>query len=281
MRDPPLSLGSTTFVVVRHYKQLAGKNNPDARALASIDIVDVRGMVQYHETFPYRIEGDAFSESCSADVQRLEGSNGNGLLLDTGCEPSAPLAGGPWEILGLVEDRLVRIGKPLVAEGQLGAFTPGQITKVGQATQILPDVLTIRVWTGYFFAAVPVRIDWHGRMLSRGQRCYYQTGHGFEEEGCEVPADGFERHDRGSDLTFVRLFPESRDRGVAPAHVVVKPDSSVDILAAKAFISWSDQQDTIALDTGDDVWVKVRIDGKEGWIHTTEDLSALGLEMSG
>ena len=31
------------------------------------------------------------------------------------------------------------------------------------------------------------------------------------------------------------------------------------------------------LGTGDEMWVKVRIDGKEGWIHTDEDLQAIGL----
>jgi hypothetical protein len=42
-----------------------------------------------------------------------------------------------------------------------------------------------------------------------------------------------------------------------------------------------EQEDSVSLGVGDDVWVKVRIDGKVGWIHTTEDLNALGLYQSG
>jgi len=30
-----------------------------------------------------------------------------------------------------------------------------------------------------------------------------------------------------------------------------------------------------------DVWIKVRIDGQEGWIHSQEDFDAVGLPEAG
>ncbi len=280
-RDGPFVVGGKSFTIVHHYKRLPGKNGPDAQALASLEVVGAGGTVEHHESFPYSIERGEFSESCSADVERLDGSNGKGFLIDSQCLPSAPLSGGPWKILGLVNGRLVPFAKPLTTEGEMGGFVPGAIRRIGTATQILPDTLNVRVWTGYFFATIPVRIDWSQGSLTMAQHCFYQTGHGFAEDGCEVPVQHVERLPADEDLTFVRLFAEPHEPGGIPAHVVVKRDASVDILAGKVFTTWDQGPDSVNLGVTDDLWLKVRIDGKEGWIHTVEDFSAIGLHPSG
>lgn len=65
------------------------------------------------------------------------------------------------------------------------------------------------------------------------------------------------------------------------AHVVIQKNSRVEILGAKVFVKWDEGKDTIGLGVGDDIWVKIRVDGKEGWIHTDEDLQAIGLYQAG
>jgi hypothetical protein len=181
----------------------------------------------------------------------------------------------------VVNGKLVPIGKPLVTEGQLGDFVPGAITRIGTVTQILPDTLQIRVWTGFFFATARVRVEWFRGTLALAQHCFYQTGHGFAEDGCEMPVEDVERMPSDQDMTFVRLFTESNDHTNPPAHVVVKKTSQVEVLAAKVLITWDEGQDAISLGVGEDIWVKVRVDGKDGWIHTTEDLNAIGVYQSG
>ncbi len=279
-RRGPFSLGGQVFTAVLHYKHLPGKTGQGSQALASLDVLDAAGTVQYREAFSFATEDAAFVEDCSIDIQLLSGTNGKGLLLDTGCEPSAPMSGGPWRVLGLINGKLVAFGKPIVTEGQRGDFKPGAANRIGQVTQILPDVLNIRVWTGYFFASVPLRVDWLHGELALAQHCFYQTGRGMAEGGCEMPAEDAELRPRAQDMTFVRLFPESNDAGL-PAHVVVQKSSKLELLAGKALIRWEEQKEFIHLGVGDDVWIKVRIDGKEGWIHTVEDLAAIGLYQSG
>jgi hypothetical protein len=275
-------IAATHLTVVRHYKQLRGRTGPDAEALAALDIVSDDQTIQYHEDVPYAVEDGSFSESCEIGVQPIVGSMGRGVLLDTSCLPSAPLSGGPWQILGLTGGQLVPVGKPLMTEGEFGAFVPGAVTRIGTITRILADTLTVRVWTGYFFATVPIRIDWLHGTLTLAQHCFYQTGHGPAEEGCEGPVQSVERHPVSADLTFVRLFVESRESGGTPAHVVVKPDSRVEFLASKVRVRWEDARDAVHLGVDDgDLWLKVRVDGHEGWIHTDEDFSALGLQVSG
>lgn len=281
VRKGPFSIAGQTFFVLLHYKELADAANGESQTLASIEIANAAGEVQHREPFQYSVEGKDFSETCTADAQFLAGNSGQGLLLDVGCLPSAPLSGGPWEIFGVVNGKLTPIGKPLVTEGELGNFVPGAINRIGTASQILPDTLQVRVWTGYFFVSIPVRVNWLQGKLELAQHCFYQTGHGFAEGGCEMPVEEVQRSASDQDLTFVRLFPESSEDIGPPAHIVVKKESQVEILAAKVMATWDEGTDNIGLGVGDDIWIKVRIDGKEGWIHTVEDLNAIGLYQSG
>jgi hypothetical protein len=281
VREGPFSIAGQTFVVLLHYKQLADTASEESQTLASMEIANAAGEVQYREPFRYSVEGKEFSETCTADVEFLAGNSGQGLLLDVGCLPSAPLSGGPWEIFGVVNGKFMPIGKPLVTEGEFGKFVPGAINRIGTATQILPDILQVRVWTGYFFVSIPVRVNWFQGKLELAQHCFYQTGHGFAEGGCEMPVEEVQRSASDQDLTFVRLFPESNEDIGPPAHVVVKKESQVEILATKVMTTWDEGTDSIELGVGDDIWVKVRIDGKEGWLHTVEDLNAIGLYQSG
>jgi hypothetical protein len=280
-RKVPFTFGGQTFTVVMHSTRVAGKKGEFARALASLDIVDAFGTVAHHEEFPHPVENGEFSETCSATVNSISGSNGSGLLLDTGCLPSAPLSGGPWEIFGIVNGKLTRIGKPIYAEGEMGDFVPGKINHIGNLTEILADELRIRLYTGFFFISVPIRVNWMQARLELAQHCFYQTGHGAAEGGCEMPVEGIEQHGGGEELTFVRMFSESNEQIGTPAHVVIQKNSRLEILGAKVLVKWEEGKDNVGLGIGDDIWVKIRIDGKEGWIHTDEDLQAVGLFRAG
>ena len=163
----------------------------------------------------------------------------------------------------------------------MGDFIPGKITHIGNLTQILPDELRIRLYTGFFFVSVPVRVNWMQGKLELAQHCFYQTGHGVAEGGCEMPVEDIEQHRGDQELTFVRMFTESNDQIGTPAHVVIQKNSRVEILAAKLLVKWEEEKDSVGLGVGGDIWVKVRIDGKEGWIHTDEDLQAVGLFRAG
>ena len=280
-RKGPFTFGGQTFTVVVHNKRVPGKRGEFAQALASLDIADTAGAVLHHEEFPHAVENGEFTETCSVSVHPITGSNGAGLLLDTGCLPSAPMSGGPWQIFGIVNGKLAPIGKPLYAEGEMGDFVPGKVNHVGNFTQILADELRVRLFTGYFFVSVPVRVNWMEGKLALAHHCFYQTGHGMAEGGCEMPIEGVERHPGEQELTFVRMFSESNEQIGTPAHVVVKKDSRVEILAGKVRVTWEEGKDGIGLGVADDIWIKVRIDGKEGWIQSDEDLQAIGLYRAG
>ena len=280
-RKGPFTFGGRTFTVLTHSKRMRGKHGDFAQALASLDIADDSGAVVHHEEFPNAVENGDFTESCSVSVNPITGSNGAGLLVETGCLPSAPMSGGPWQVFGIVNGKFAAIGRRLYAEGEMGDFVAGKVSHSGSAIQILPDELHIRLFTGYFFVSVPVRVNWMEGNLALAQHCFYQTGHGMAEGGCEMPVEGVERHPGEQEMSFVRMFGESNEQIGPPAHVVVKKESRVEILAGKVLVTWEEGKDGIGLGVSGDIWVKVRIDGKEGWIHSDEDLQAIGLYSAG
>jgi hypothetical protein len=256
------------------------KGDLDDATLALLEIVDSGGVVRYRDDFPYAVESGGF---CPASVKVISGSNGAGFLLEMACATSAPEGGGPWQILSVADGKIFPLGKPFSAEGRMGDFAPGKINKIGNLTQILPDELRIHLFTGYFHVSVALRVGWREGGLALAEHCFYQTGHGFAPGGCEMSVEGAERAPSEQELTFVRMFSESNDQVGLPEHAVVKKDSRVEILAAKVFVTLEeeDSKSGIHLGVGPDIWVKVRIDGKEGWIHTEEDLQAIGLNRAG
>jgi hypothetical protein len=103
----------------------------------------------------------------------------------------------------------------------------------------------------------------------------------LRESGGEASAEA-ERVPSDQELTFGRLFPEANEGTGVPRHVVLKKDSTVEVLAAKIKLSWDDSRDVIFFGVDDqDPWLKVRIDGPEGWIHTQRDFSAVGVPQAG
>jgi hypothetical protein len=282
-RQGPFRIGGRDFVVVLRLKRLvpAGTVPPSEDALSTLEIRDAAGATVHRETFAYTVERGAFSDSCAASVRALNGGFATGLLIGVGCSPSAPDGGEVWELFGLIDGRLVRFGKPFTTNGEFVGIVPHPPQQVGAATLFRPDVLQFRVWTGNFRVTVPVRVDWMQGRLAPGLRCFEQTGRGLRESGCEVPVEA-ERVPGEEALTFVRLFAEATEGMGVPRHVVIRKDSRVEILAARIKLAWDESRAVTVFGADDqDPWLKVRIDGREGWIHTQEDFTAVGLPQAG
>jgi len=177
------------------------------------------------------------------------------------------------------------------------------------------DEIQFPVWTGHFRLIYPVRVDWTDGTLSPVQPCPAstptrdpapstgQSGTGnqslsvaavaTQSSPCEykVLADN---NRRVSDTTFVTLCSAPSSNCFNAAKVVVKPNSEVLLLLARVNAKWNpgvasgpsgpikspgdamNDSGGVGLDPGSDIWLKVRIDGKEGWMHGEEDFAAFG-----
>ncbi len=272
----PLEVKGQRFTVMLHKKRIPGGADPDTQeTVARMEIRDASGRVQYEKSFPYEVAGTAFDFTTDAAAQVLQGTQGAGLLLTYGVLPSPPLGGRSWQVFGLFSGKLVPFSKPISAHGQLVFEKPDEnIVDTSREPNFQPDVLEVNVWSGNFFVVVPLRIDWMMAKMSPAWRCSKMTPKG-PRAICEYRVEA-ERIPAQDDSTFVRLFPEAEE-GFTPAHVVVKKASKVEFLASAAEVVWNENADSVDLSIADDPWLKTRIDGKEGWIHTQEDFQAIGV----
>jgi hypothetical protein len=282
-RIGPLVLKGQSFTVILHGKRVRATRpiDPDSQqTVVGLEIRDAGGNVHYQRSFAYEVAGGAFAETLDVTAQVLEGSQGAGLLLTYGELPSAPLGGQSWQVFGLFDRKLVPFSKRIFADGNLVNSGPdARVVRASREPNFQPDVVHVRVWVGNFFVIVPLRVDWLLAKMRPAWICSKLTRNG-PKPLCEYQVES-DRHPSEEDLTFVRLFAEADEGFGTPAHVVVKKDSRVEILATEAQVDWEEDTDAVKINIAGDPWLKVRIDGKEGWIHTQEDFEAIGLPQTG
>lgn len=282
-RIGPLRIKERVFTVVLHLKHLgAGASDVGSEeTVTRMEIRDEAGKVHYEATFPYDVEVDHFAETIGISAQPLEGKQGSGLLVTIGTEPSTPLGGESYQVFGLFNNQLVPFSKPILMEGNMVNEKPGEaVVKTSVEPGLRADVLHFRVWTGNFFVVIPVRLDWLQARASLAWRCTKRTSRG-DEPVCRFNPE-VKRIPTQDELTFVRLLPDYFEPDATAQHVVVKKNSTVEFLDAAGIVLWNEEAEAVVqLDVGDDPWLKVRIDGKEGWIHTQEDFAAIGVPQSG
>jgi hypothetical protein len=283
-RFGPFDVSGQQFrVILRMKRVVTGQAvvDPDfGETLTGIEIQDAQGVIHYQNSFAAaEVSEGRFVETTVASVMPARGRLGNGLLITFGSLPSTPLGGSSWQVFGLLEGRLTQFNKPLYLEGDLvNAGGEEQVVQASQEPNLQGDVLHFRVWTGNFFAIIPLKIDWLLGTFARAWQCRKMTPQGLRPL-CQVRVET-DRVPQEEDMTFVRLYsdPESLS---SPAHVVVRKDSEVEFLGAETEVIWDEDANGVGLSVSGDVWLKLRIDGKEGWIHTQEDFTAIGLPQAG
>ena len=281
----PFELKGQRFTVVLHMKRVQGQGavvDPVFQeTLTRVEIKDAAGTVHYERTFPLsEVSGDSFTDTTAATVKLLQGKQGSGLLVTYGVSPSTPRGGQSWQVFGLFDQKLVPFSKPVYLEGDLLNDKDGApVVQTSLEPKLRGDVLHFRVWTGNFDAIIPLKVDWLLGKFALAWQCQKMTSRGWRPL-CQVRVEA-ERVPQEEDLTFVRLHQEPEEGFGTPAHVVVKKDSKIEFLAAETEVVWKEDAEGVGLSVSDDVWIKVRIDGKEGWIHTQEDFSAIGLPQAG
>jgi len=281
----PFEISGQQFTVLLRRKRLSGPGSvvdPDFQeTLDSLEILGPDGAIHHEQAFPLpEVSGGSFVETTHASAQLLQGSQGSGLLLTYGMVPSTPLGGLSWQVFGVRGRRLLPLSKPLFLEGDLVNTGDGaQVPRTSEEPNLQGDMLHFRVWTGNFFVVVPLKLDWLQGKLAPAWQCRKMTARG-PRPICQVRVQA-QRTPAEEDMTFVRLHQEAEEGFGTPAHVVVRKDSEIEFLAAETEVIWAEDENGVALTVSDDVWLKVRIDGKEGWIHSQDDFQAIGLPQAG
>jgi hypothetical protein len=287
-RSQTLIVAQQTFRLLTHVQSMAGAGE---ETVEWWELRNANDHVVYRQSYPVTFTNGSFDWMVSVSAKSFTTAQGGGILIEGGEEPSAPDGGGWVQVFGFkygrdkygAEESLFGpFGPPIFIEGEfLGvdtdSFRPTATSIGGVTTTVMNDILKFRVWTGNFNIVYPVLINWITGRLQPAWRCLESTSKG-QVERCSYPIT-IEAH-RDSQPTFVRLFPEADD-SFTPKHVIVQPQSKVEYLEARTPVTWNEDAKAISFSVNGDVWIKVRIDGVEGWIHSQEDFDAVGLPQAG
>jgi len=275
-RIGPLEIQGQSFKVVLHLKHLRSSRE---ETVAIMEISDGRGNAVYEETFPFAIEDDHFIETVGISARVLEGVQSSGILITYAREPSTPLGGTSYQVFGLSKGALVAFSKPISFEGTLDEpEPPPEIVTTSSDPELGAEVIRFRVWTGYFFVTVPIRVDWQQAKVTPAWLCMaIPSG---VQSACRFHPE-VQRLQSAEASTLVHLLPEAFKPDAQAQPVTVQKTAKIEFLEAAGVMQWNERADTISLDLSEDLWLKVRIDGQEGWIHTPEDFNAIGLPRAG
>lgn len=238
------------------------------------------------------IRDRSFEETESVAAHVLKTKFGHALIVEGDSEPSAPDSGGWVQVFGIVDGKLAPFGPPVTSGDFIGeavdSYTVSPMFR-GQAPRTVErDVLNFRLWTGNFNIIYPVQINWMTGSIRPAWRCLSggANGPGLVDVGCRYKLYQTEAVRNTTDLTFVRLFSEPDEHMGVPAHVVVRPNSRIEFLEASVLVDWVQDANSINFEIGGGsdaagVWLHLKIDGHEGWIHSEEDFEAVGLPQAG
>ena len=132
------------------------------------------------------------------------------------------------------------------------------------------NTIKFGVWTGWFEVIVPIKVLDGLRAVPLH---YHST---FDYNAFDVLVE----RRPSEEETFVRFFSHPEVSSI-PRHVIIKEDTKLEFLWAytKVSIGSGDAECVISID--EMPWLKVRIDGKEGFVRDAEDLLALGIYPAG
>jgi hypothetical protein len=287
-RSQSLVVGPHTFRFVTHLERVEGT---DEDTVVKWELRGANDRVVYQQSYPVTFQDGRFDSTVSVGADAFHTQQGGGILIHGMDLPSAPDSGGWLQVFGYkygrdkygVDESLFGpFGPPIFINGEfLGVETdgssPGPVMSGGATLTVMHDVAKFKLKTGNVDIVYPVLINWITGQLQPGMTCTEMTSKGRVQRCTYAVMVEALREDQ---QTFVRLFPEPDD-GFTAQHVVVQAASKIEYLEARASVSWNQDGNGISFGVDGDLWLKVRIDGKEGWIHTQEDFSAVGLPLVG
>ena len=284
----PFKINKREFTVILKLLKYQGAPKCFDETVESFSIVDKKGEVHYQKSFNVEYGNGSFAESIGIWAYALDsvgrkvflyesgrlkeviskGHAGVGLILYYGIDPSAPSSGVSCQVFALKGDHLVSLFSPLTAYGQIYELPHGSNPNARR----LFDGNTMRfgVWTGWFEVIVPVKVLDRLRIVP----LHHYLTYGYDAFDVRVER----RH--SEEETFVRFF-KSPEISSIPRHVIIKKDTKIEFLLAYARISIGSGSAQSVISTDRMPWLKVRIDGKEGYVRDAEDLLALGIQPAG
>jgi hypothetical protein len=284
----PFKVNEKEFTIILKLMKYQGASKDFDETVESFSIVDKEGEVHYQKSFDVVYGNGRFAESVGISAYGLDSKDrkgflhesgrvkeiiskeheGVGLILYYGVTPSAPSSGVSCQVFTLKGEHLIPLFSPLTVYGRIYELPHGSTPK---ALRLFDDnTMKFGVWTGWFEVIVPVKVLDSLKVVP----LHYSSTFGYNAFDVAVERRPSEEE------TFVRFFNHPEVSSI-PRHVIIKKDTKVEFLWAYARVSIGSGGAESVISIDETPWLKVRIDGKEGFVRDAEDLLALGIHPAG
>lgn len=234
----------------------------DEETVSSVRIVDENGKSRFRKSFPVSLVHGLGRHLVDATL--LEGREHQALELAYEELPSPHGTGESIQLFGLLNGDLKPLDlEPLEFHGGLADLPAGQLKNSKRLLE--NDTLRIDALTTYFYIVTPVRVNWKDFRLEQQDSGEFDVA---DQPPYQI------RPDIESER-LVHVYP-SPDKNTTPVGVNLTPQSRVELLKARFTAAPPDEHDS-----ANDTWLKIRIDGQEGWILGVDDYLDLGLIFIG
>lgn len=264
----PFSIDGHEFTVKLHVvcfkqsKHIGMCDEDDEETVSSATIVDEKGKTCFKKSFPVGLVRQ--TESHLVKVTLLEGREHQALELAYQDSSAPSTTRKSLQLFGLQDGLLKSFDpEPLAFQGGLADLPAGRLKDSRHLLE--NDMLEIYALTTYFYIVTPVRVNWKNFRL--------EPQNSGEFDVAEQPP--YDIHPDIASERSIHMYP-SPDKEMTPAGVKLTPESHVQLLKARFSAGPPDEHDS-----ANDTWLKVRIDGREGWILGVDDYTALGLRFLG
>ncbi len=265
----PLQVNGQIFTIELKKRKILGMAEQIhfTETIESFEIKDGKGKTHYKKYLGAVLDTYGFTEELSMRGFVLEGEKGKGLIIYYEAIPSAPGSGISLQLFSVKRGRLAPISLPITAYGEVSLLPKGSTKNSLRLSK--GDIMKFKVWTGNFLIAVPLLVDWEEKdikpLKKEGEFDIEVKGYPIEEEG------------------IVHLFAEPNPSAL-PKEMSVKKDSRIRFLKAYGTVHiqrfGAPEKEFLYVDINEP-WLKVVVDGIEGWVKDWEDLNALGLPSAG
>ncbi len=232
----------------------------DAITGDSLEIKDATGVSYLKETY----HNDGESSYTVENAFKVEGKSGEGIIIFYDLEPNAPPCGPEFQIFGMEGGSLKSLSSSIIVCGQFEKLPEG--TPSGVLKLLDGDLIKVEVWKGFFGIRIPFKVDFQKMTIAP------LMARGVFDINIPHSIDSIDTSE-GNEISF---YPDHTGNSI-PEVISASEIKKVEFIGSYADVHL-EQVSKSQLDIKiTNIWLKVKVNGREGWVNDTNDFYILGL----
>jgi len=255
-KNGPFVVKNKIFTIVMTHKKIFGDDTVE-----SFEIIDENNLTHYKKYFGATIaEGHPdFESTIQMGAYKVEGLRGEGLIIFYTLMSNAPPSGTSCQFFGLDKQMLKSLTSELGIAGGIHKLPKGDSERTLRLLE--GDVINVQIWTNYFAVTIPISVDFDRLMIkpakASGNFDVYYPRSSLRPVGSAI------------------IIYADHDANLKAESITLTAATTIDYLYAYAEIQLEKYESEDKIEVSN-LWLKIKIDGKEGWVKDSASFYALG-----